>query len=92
MARNSIWSSSEINTGVAPVQNFLVDLFFIMKGPETASYADDNISYISAENLDKLLSSLVLNTLFKCFADNLLQANTDIGHPLISGTKTLMLK
>lgn len=35
---------------------FLEHLFFIMK--EIASYADDNTPYISAENIDKLNSSL----------------------------------
>ena len=68
---------------------FLADLFFIMEETEIASYADDNTPYVSAENIDELISSLekASKTLFKWFADNRLKANADICHLLVSGTK-----
>ena len=61
-------------------------MLFIIKEPEIESYTDDNTPYISAENLDKSISSLeeVSKTLFKFFADSRFQVNADKYDPFIS--------
>ena len=37
---------------------FLCDLFLIMKETSFASYADDNMLYVTDENLDEVIKSL----------------------------------
>ena len=38
--------------------NFLIDLFFIIKDTDIVSYADDNTPYVIADNIDGVIKSL----------------------------------
>ena len=61
---------------------FLIDLFFIIKDTDIASYADDNTPYFSADNIDGVIKSLkdASDILFKWFSDNLMKINADKCH------------
>ena len=65
---------------------FLIDLFFIFKNIDIASYADDNTPYISANNVNEVILSLekATDTLFKWFSDNVMKSNADKCHLLVS--------
>ena len=65
-----------------------------MKETDTASYTDHNTPYVSVENIGKLISSLEgsSRTLFKCFADNCVEAKADICYLLVSGTQKANVK
>ena len=55
-----IWSYTPFNFGSIPLlfNICLVDLFFIINNMDIASCADDNTSYIAADNIDDLINSL----------------------------------
>ena len=52
--------------------NFLIDLFFIIKDTDIASYADDNAPYVTIDNIDRVFKSLEEDSAisFKWFNDN----------------------
>ena len=54
---------------------FLAGLFFIVSNINNISYADDNTSYIAADNIDGLIKSLeeASTALFQCFDNSFLQ-------------------
>ena len=66
---------------------FLCDLFLIMKETSFASFADDNTSYVTAENLYKVIKSLEEDSikLFQWFSDNQMKASHDKCYLLVSG-------
>ena len=66
---------------------FLCDLFLIMKETSFASYADDNTSYVTVQNLYKVIKSLEEDSikLFQWFSDNQMKANHDKCHLLVRG-------
>ena len=68
---------------------FLIDLFFI--DIDIATYADNNATYISANNLNKVIHCLekATDTLFKWFSDNLMKSNADKCHLLDSTNNTV---
>ena len=56
---NCIWSCTRFNIGTFSIQYFfLADLFFILSDIDIATDADDNTSYIAADNNDDLTESL----------------------------------
>ena len=73
---------------------FLIDLFFIIGDTEIASYADDNIPYVIADNIDGVIKSLeeASEMLFKWFNDNLMRINAGKGHLLVSTNNTVKIK
>ena len=53
-----------------------------MNETDFASYANDNTSYITGDNIDDVINSLEKDSikLFKWFADNQMKANKDKRH------------
>ena len=74
--------------------NFFLADFVLSQETKTASYANHDTPYVSAENIDKLISSLEeeSKTLFKRLADNRLKANSDECHLPVSGTQKANVK
>ena len=66
---------------------FLFEFFLVMKETSFASYADNNTSYITAENLDEVieLSEEDSIKLFQWLSDNQMKANHNKCHLLVSG-------
>ena len=73
---------------------FLIDLFFIIKDTDVASYADDNTPYVSIDNIGRVIKSLeeTSEILFKWFNDNLMKINPDKCHLLVSANNTGKIK
>ena len=72
----------------------MCDLFFIVKEIDFASYADDNIPFVSGDRLDDVLDSLE-NTglkLFDWFYDNQMKANPGKYHLLKSAAASIAIK
>ena len=65
---------------------FLAGLFFMISNINIASYADDNTSYISADNIDDLIKSLeeASTALFQWFDNSFLKNNLGKFHLLIN--------
>ena len=70
---------------------FLIYFFFTTEGFDIASYANDNTSYVSANNMDGAVKSLEENStkLFKWFSDNLLESNVIKCHVLAQTTPSI---
>ena len=85
--------TKEINIRFASIQ-LLFSRFFLSQETKTASYANHDTPYVSAENIDKLISSLEeeSKTLFKRLADNRLKAKSDECHLPVSGTQKSNVK
>ena len=68
---------------------FSADLFFIISNRDIASYADDNVPYTAAGNIDDLIKSLEEPSaaLFEWFDNNLLKHDPDKCHLLISSNE-----
>ena len=64
----------------------LADLFFIHSDVDIAKFADDNMPYLSAKNVQNVIESQerVLVSLFKWFENNLLKSNADKCRFLVS--------
>ena len=73
---------------------FLIDLFFIIEDTDTASYADGNTPYVSADDMGGVNKSLeeASENLFKWFSDNLMKINTDKCHLLVTANNTVKIK
>ena len=65
---------------------FLAGLFFIINNINIARYADDNTSYIVADNIDDLIKSLeeTSTALFQWFDNSFLKNNLGKFHLLIN--------
>ena len=65
---------------------FLADLFLTVNDFDIARYADDNIPYMIADNVDDLATSLeqASNGFFEWFKNNLLKSNADKCHLFVS--------
>ena len=72
----------------------MADLFFIVKGIDIASYADDNTPFIVEDNIENVIASLEeeTNALFNWFDNNRLKSNPDKCHALVSTNKHLNMK
>ena len=68
--------------GVLLFNVFLCDLFFIMNESEFASYAHDNTSYTSGQNIDNVIRTFENDSvrLFKWFSNNQMKAKKDKCH------------
>ena len=66
---------------------YICDMFYDINDCDIASYADDNIPYVSSSNLDALINKLVESTtnLFQWFTNNHMKANADKCHLLVTG-------
>ena len=64
-----------------------------MKETSFASYADDNTSYVTVQNLYKVIKSLEEDSikLFQRFSDNQMKANHDKCHLLVSGKNNVTM-
>ena len=73
---------------------FLCDLFFITNETEFATYADDNTSYTSDQNIDDVMRTLENDSvrLFKWFSNNQTKANKDKCHLLLSNKERVTMK
>ena len=73
---------------------FLIDLFFIVEDIDIAGYADDNILYIRANNINEVIHCLekATHTLFKSFSDSLMKSIADKCHLLVSTNNTVNIK
>ena len=69
-------------------------MFFIIENTDIASYANDNTSYVIADNIDGVIKSLeeASEILFKWFNDNLMKINADKCHLLVSTNNTVKIK
>ena len=58
-----------------------------MEETSFASYVDDNMPYVTSENLDSIIKSLEEDSikLFQWFSDNQMRTNHDKSHLLVSG-------
>ena len=65
---------------------FLHDIFYQIDTSEFSSCADDNISFASAQNHEKLTKSLqnTLNGVFEWYQENYFKANADKCHLFLS--------
>ena len=73
---------------------FLCDLFWILCETDFASYADDNILYVSGDTIDDVIKSLEDDSinLFKWSLDNQMKANSDKYHLITSKQSCMNLK
>ena len=64
-----------------------------MKETGFASYADDNMRYVTAENLDEVIKSLEKDSikLFQWFSDNQMKANYNKCHLLVNGKNNVTM-
>ena len=69
-------------------------MFFIIGDTDIASYADDNTSYVSGDNIDGVIKFLeeASEILFKWFNDNSMKINADKYHLLVSTNNTVKIK
>ena len=73
---------------------FHADLFFIANSMVIANYADDNMPYATANDIDSLLVSLeeASKSLFTWFDNNLMKSNADKCHLLVSSNEKVTIK
>ena len=73
---------------------FLADLFFILNDVDIASYADDNIPYVIADDISGVITSLgkASKALFEWFENNLLKSNAGKCHLLVSSSDAVYLR
>ena len=66
---------------------YLCDLFFIMEGCDITNYADDTTPYLCRDNISSVIKDVkgVADTLFRWFSQNMLMANANKSHLLLSG-------
>ena len=96
----SSWSEILFGVPQGPIlgpllfNNFLADLFFIVKDIDIASYADDNTPFIVEDNIENVIASLeeATNALFDWFDNNRLKSNPGKCHALVSTNKHLNVK
>ena len=72
----------------------LIDLHLTVKDINIASYANENTSYISANNVNEVIHCLEKTTdsLFKWFSDNIMKSSADKHHLLVSTNNTVNIK
>ena len=69
-------------------------MFFVMNDIDFASYADDNTLYVSSDSIVDLIRILENDSikLFKWFSDNMMKANKDKCHLIVSSNKHVSMK
>ena len=73
---------------------FLADLFFIVNSTDIANYADNNMPYATANDIDSLIAwrEKALKSLFTWFENNLMKSNADKCHLLVSSNEKVTIK
>ena len=73
---------------------FLVDLFFVLRDIDIASYVDDSMPFLVENNIDNDIASLeqVSDASFNWFKNNRFKNNVDKCHVLVSTIKTIGIK
>ena len=73
---------------------FLADLFFIVNSTDIANYADDNMPYATANDIDSLIASLeeASKSLLIWFDNSLMKNNADKCHVLASSNEKVTIK
>ena len=76
------------------IKIFLCDMFFVMNGIDFASYADDNTPYVSSDSIEDVIRILENDSikLFKWFSDNMMKANKDKCHVIVSSNEHISMK
>ena len=89
MVRNIISRSTRVILGPLIFNIFLVDLFFVLKDIDIASYADYSTPFTVENDIDNVIASLeqVSDALFNWFKNNRLKNNVDKCHVLASTNK-----
>ena len=84
----------KVNFGQLLFNIFLVDLFFVVKDVDIASYAGDSTSFIVENNIDNVIASIeqVSDALFNWFKNNCLKSNLDKCHALAVTNKSVWIK
>ena len=69
-------------------------MFFAMKDIDFASYADDNTPYASSDSMEDVISILEKDSikLFKWSSDNMMKANKDKCHLIVSSNEHISIK
>ena len=69
-------------------------MFFVMNDIDFASYADDNTLYVSSDSIVDLIRILENDSikLFKWFSDNMMKANKDKCHLIVSSDEHVSMK
>ena len=69
-------------------------MFFVMKDIDFASYADDNTPYVSSDSIQDVIRILENDSikLFKWFSDNMMKANNDKCHLIVSSNEHVSMK
>ena len=66
---------------------YLCDLFFILDECDITNYADDTTPYLCRNNINSVINDMkgVADKLFRWFSENMLMANANKSHLLLSG-------
>ena len=69
-------------------------MFFVMNDIDFASYADDSTLYVSSDSIVDLIRILENDSikLFKWFSDNMMKANKDKCHLIVSNDEHVSMK
>ena len=69
-------------------------MFFVMNDIDFASYADDSTLYVSSDSIGDLIRILENDSikLFKWFSDNMMKANKDKCHLIVSSDEHVSMK
>ena len=69
-------------------------MFFAMKDIDFASYADGNTPYVSSDSIEDVIRILENDSikLFKWFSDNMMKANKDKCHLIVSSNEHVSMK
>ena len=73
---------------------FVCGMFLSMKDIDFASYADDNSPYVSSDSIEDIIRILENDSikLFKWFSDNMMKANKDKCHLIVSSNEHVSMK
>ena len=73
---------------------FPCDMFFAMKDIGFASYADVDTRYVLSDSIDDVIRTLENDSikLFKWFSDNMMKANKDKCHLIVSSNEYVLMK
>ena len=93
MDGNCFWGNSRINTWYPFFSFLLEDLFSIVNSTDIANYADDNMPYATANNIQSSIASLeeASKSLFTWFDNNLMKSNADNCHLLVSSNEKVTI-